>query len=118
MRIRHALLQKGFPSTARWELIDDSELETLVDPVNDSNNLYAPSDRNGVSLGRKYNFTESWERESFDGQCMQPIVNVNGELVRNRREEVMYEMQPITELTPNHNFITFHNLDQDSHPAD
>ena len=62
----------GFPSTARWELIDDSELETLVDPINERDNLYAPSDRNGVSIGRKYNYVECWEREKIDGQCMQP----------------------------------------------
>ena len=46
-------------------------------------------------MGRKYNFVESWEREIFDGQCVKPIVNENGEVERNRGDELMYKMQPI-----------------------
>ena len=45
-------------------------------------------------------------------------MNENGEVQRNRRDEVMYEMQPIKELTDNHEFIALHELDEDSHPAD
>lgn len=74
------------------ELIDESEIETVHDPLSEIDHSYTPSDRNGVRRGRKYNFSKSWSRENFDSQCMQPIVNRNGHLQRDINDEVTYEM--------------------------
>ena len=52
----------GFPTTARWQLIDSELLDTVNNPVNDVHSAYAPNDRKGLGLARKYEYKENWSR--------------------------------------------------------
>ena len=103
----------GFADNALWHLIDKSKLPTLKEVRSEFEGAYAPSDRNGTSAkARKYNYLENWNREKFDGVTMQPVKDADGNLLRNRHEEVKYEMQPIKELLPDYAFVKKHKLDR------
>ena len=101
----------GFPTTAQWHLIDSESLDTVSNPINEVDIAYAPNDRKGLGMARKYDYKEDWSRDVFDGKCQQPVLDADGGFVR-------MEMLPITELTPNNAFILKHKLDNNSHPAD
>ena len=103
----------GFNEKAQWHLVDEANLETLNDIRSEFEGAYAPSDRMGEKAkARKYNYQENWSRKTFDGVAMQPVKDSEGNLERNRHEEVKYEKQLITALTLDYAFIKKHKLDR------
>ena len=111
-----AVAPNGFVTKAQWYLIDDSRLPTLQEAQEEFEGSYAPSDRTGmVARARKYNYTENWKRDEFNGVAMQPTKDKEGIFVRTRQGGIKYKAQPIRTLTPNYKFVKEHRLDRYKH---
>ena len=102
----------GFEEGARWRLLDP-EIEEQPDPVNEVATAYAPSDRGIMNNkgAKKFNYNEVWDRSPFIAAAAQP------QLSSEKLFEGYFE-QPVTELTPNLEFINKHNLNTSSHPCE
>lgn len=56
-----------------------------------------------------------WFRENFNALCMQPSMDIYGTSKREEANDVMHEMLPTTELSPDYDFISSYRLDKHSH---
>ena len=81
---------------------------------NEIEGAYAPTDILATpSQARKFNYSESFERQKFNGKAMQVVRDSKGKPMLDEEGNYKYDMLPTTELTPDYDFVVRNKLNLD-----